>query len=214
MDVGFYDLCNGRILNINDTLLIHGVSYIVDKNESRANAFYLKNQNFDDCHRNNEVFVKLGMSDYEVKKWAENFNSTGNGIFPEFECASDLTKFVIDIYKKSRYNVGDSVRIISREGDGDDYPFYYADEMSAMAGQVFQIKRIEIADYSDVDTEKYHGDPHKYFLNESQSWQWHSSMFTKDVSVQSTIEQPCPKKSDKSEISITLKHTTKTIIKL
>lgn len=64
---------------------------------------------------------------------------------------------------KSTFAVGDKVRIKKRIGSSSDYPYGFMDEMTPLAGNVYEIKEVykSIVDYSG---RKYYGDNYIYIL--------------------------------------------------
>lgn len=94
--ITYEDLLKGHILEVGDSLEIDGCKYQVDMNS----GYYLMGLNcdnlgiFSDGHLNN-------MSDRH--DWAREFGEMVGSCtcyFPELRTLEQLTKFVIDIYKK------------------------------------------------------------------------------------------------------------------
>lgn len=94
--ITYEDLLKGHILNVGDSLEIDICEYQVD----RSSGYYLMGLNcsnieiFKDDHLNN-------MS--ERHDWARRFGEmvgSPNCHFPELRTLEQLTKFVIDIYKR------------------------------------------------------------------------------------------------------------------
>ena len=162
--ITYADLKGGKILKPDDILILHGLRYRVSQN------VYLAGQ---DCI-NNQIFDKLRIPD--KLGFCAAFGKVTDGGFPFMESFEALTKAVIALYEMSPYKVGNKVVIMERKGRDIDYPYSFIDEMAEQKGKVYTIKRIITAPY--ITDRKYHnGDPHKYKLDDSTSYDWHSSMF-------------------------------------
>lgn len=100
-----------------------------------------------------------------------------DGMFPYMKSFECLTKLVKALYEMSPFKVGDQVRIKPRTGDGDDYPFFYTDEMAFRAGEIHTITSIEPVTFI-CRKRHYNGDPNRYRLDlDDCRYDWHSSMF-------------------------------------
>ena len=74
-----------------------------------------------------------------------------------------------------KYEVGDLVRILPRDGLSGDYMYCFAQEMLPFIGQVCKITHISQCDH-DGHRSKIHDDGNKYSL-EGNTFSWASSMF-------------------------------------
>ena len=171
----YSDLKKGKCLQEEDKLLIHGHNYIVKENPI-SHRYYLDREL---GGANNVIFNEYGLTGAEKIEWARKYDPSCNGgQFPEIAKLQDLTNFVIAIYEKSPYKIGDKVKIKKREGQSFDYPFGFTDMMCSQEGKTGEITAIEISPApSDMELIKYYnGDPHIYKIN-GECWLWHSSMF-------------------------------------
>ena len=95
----------------------------------------------------------------------------------------------LELYQEQphTYKIGDIVRIKKREGADYDYPFYFSNYMSSLAGSVCQIVGINSTKRvsgSDVICKYFNGDYSSYELvpldssdERNFNYDWHSSMF-------------------------------------
>lgn len=158
--VTYKELKDGYILKKDDVLdTLHGF-------DDLQATFGLKCWLHNPHGLNSEPYEYLGIDDPK-----------DGGAPPEFDSAEELTKNVISLFEKSPYKVGDKVRILERDKDTHEYPFSFVDEMLKYVGEIFTIKKIEFDVFCDKN--KNNGDFHKYSLNTSETWAWHSSMFEK-----------------------------------
>ena len=162
-------------LELRDDILIHGINYTVCNSGSTHNYF------LDNCAGENcEVFTKVfDLTVDEKYSWAKRFNSTGIGSFPEFKDIRDLERFVIDIFERPEYKVGDYVTILERKHNPQDYPASFVDDMATQCGKTFQIEHIHI-ETTPIETtaELHNGEPNLYYLK-GIAYSWHPSMFRK-----------------------------------
>jgi len=129
---------DGFSLNVGDSILIHGITYEVRKNDI-SDKYFLENI----AGPNDAVFQKLRLVDkkYELARVYEK-DVTNDGCFPEFKYLDNLTKFVICLIKTSLFKVGDKVRI-SKCKPGEVYPFGFNSEMQKYSGKVVIIESVE-----------------------------------------------------------------------
>lgn len=94
--ITYEDLLKGHILNMSDSLEIDGCEYHVDANS----GYYLVGLNCDNSaiFRDNHLNNMLERHDW-ARKFGEMVGSC-TCYFPELRTLEQLTKFVIDIYKK------------------------------------------------------------------------------------------------------------------
>lgn len=107
--------------------------------------------------------------------------------FPELESLSDLEKVVNALYQRiikistPKFQVGDLVMIVKREGNSSDYPCSYMDEMVQYENQIFIISKINKMSTpimkSFISRLKYE-EPFYYTLKE-MDWNWSSAMLHK-----------------------------------
>lgn len=94
--ITYEDLLKGHILNTSDSLEIDGCKYHVDVNS----GYYLMGLNCD----NLAIFSESHLNNVsERHDWARKFGEmigSSTCYFPELRTLEQLTKFVIDIYKK------------------------------------------------------------------------------------------------------------------
>ena len=83
------------------------------------------------------------------------------------------------------YKVGDKVRIIKREGQSDDYPYCFTDQMQDSYSNEIATIVIIIPHFMSPGNSRrkyYNGDNHVYILDiDKGAFSWHSSMFRKAV---------------------------------
>ncbi len=162
-------------LEIGDKILIHGVNYKLCNSDSTHSYF------LDNCAgENSEVFTRVfDLTVDEKYSWAKRFNSTGIGSFPEFKDIRDLEKFVIDIFERPEYKVGDYVTILERKHSPTAYPASFINEMASKCGKTFQIEYIHTENTPLEDSATLHnGEPNLYSLK-GVTYTWHPSMFRK-----------------------------------
>jgi len=174
--ITYFDLKEDYILEKNDELLIHGIKHLVHQHV----GFYLR---ADNVFNNAKIFDLFGLSCEEKNDWANKFGALTNGrepkAFPEMPTLEALTKFVIDIYERSPYKVGDEVRIVKCEADSNKYPAGFTSGMREMSGKIYKIKSSRLCkDGSIASRAKYNGDPHWYKLQEN-IFTWSSAHFTR-----------------------------------
>lgn len=206
-------------LKVGDTLLIHGIDYKVCSSGSTHN-YFLDNPKGVNC----EVFTKVfDLTEGEKYSWAKRFNSTGLGNFPEFKDIKDLEKFVIDIFERPEYKVGDYVTILERKHSPSAYPASFVDDMASQCGKTFQIESVR-AELTDLDCAELHnGEPNLYSLK-GMIYSWHPSMFrrateeeiiriyvetTKSLAVENLLAVKTPSDIQDSELRLP-KNTNKT----
>lgn len=107
--------------------------------------------------------------------------------FPEVNSLNDLEKIVDALYKrilelsKPKFNVGDIVIVVKREGDGSDYPYYYSNGMVSCENQLFTIEEVCQIPINKIRSEmqrsKYE-EPFYYIIEGSSSY-WSSAMLRK-----------------------------------
>ena len=172
-------LKEGKILEKDDEIILHGIKYRVYYSSPRC---FLENK--DSEYNNSKVFEVLQITKEEKYDWAKQFHSTGSGDFPEFDNLQDLTDFTKDILEKSPYKEGDIVVIHKLEKDEDesDYPWSFVKDMSNnYGGKQAKIRSITV-DTFPCSKKHYNGDPHKYILEKMDGttipYTWHSSMFS------------------------------------
>lgn len=160
-------------LEMGDKVLIHGVSYKLCNSGSTHN-YFLDNPEGENC----EVFTKVfDLTVDEKYSWAKRFNSTGLGSFPEFKDIRDLERFVIDIFERPEYKVGDYVTILERKHSPNAYPASFVDDMASQCGKTFQIEHIRVESTPIEDSATLHnGEPNLYSLK-GITYSWHPSMF-------------------------------------
>ena len=160
-------------LEMGDKILIHGINYKLCNSGSTHNYF------LDNCAGENcEVFNNFDLTVDEKYTWAKRFNSTGLGSFPEFKDIRDLEKFVIDIFERPEYKVGDYVTILERKHSPNDYPASFVNDMTTLCGKTFKIESVKLADWNTEDYKLCNGEPHIYELD-GACYSWHPSMFRK-----------------------------------
>lgn len=97
--ITYEDLLKGHILDVGDSLEIDGCKYQVDINTGNT-GYYLMGLNCD----NSEIFREAHLNNMsERHDWAKRFGEMVGSptcYFPELKTLEQLTKFVIDIYKK------------------------------------------------------------------------------------------------------------------
>lgn len=173
---------DGYILKEDDELLIHGIKYKV-----HPKCFLYAPYTYND-----RVFAVLGMSGDEVKELALKYGLAAIGDFPCMKSMEALSKFVIAIYEKSPYKVGDTVRVKERQGDGGDYPFYFTRDMAELAGKLCKITEIVINNHKGYESRSmYNGSIHAYILDGVESFCWHESMFERVDKVEEEPVKPC-----------------------
>lgn len=183
-------LKDGRVLEKNDELILHGIGYRVYCSSSRC---FLENK--ESACNNSAVFDVLHKSREEKYAWARQFHSTGCGDFPEFDNLQDLTNFTKDILEKSPYKEGDIVTIhkLKSGEDESDYPWSFVKEMSNQyGGKQAKIKTITV-DTFPCSKLHYNGDPHKYILEMDGTtipYTWHSSMFSLKATMKVYDDEP------------------------
>ena len=166
MEVTYKDIVDGHILKYQDTLTLHGCRYEV------CNDCFLSGSGC--C--NDKVFMVLGIDKIQV---CRKYGMERDGMFPYMKSFECLTKLVKALYEMSPFKVGDKIRVKPMKGDGDDYPFFYADEMASRAGEIHTITSIEPVTFI-CKKRYYNGDPHRYRLDldeDDACYDWHSSMF-------------------------------------
>lgn len=173
--VTYEQLKSGYILQLRDSLVLHGLDYRV---ELQPATYYLC------CHNraNSRVFDTLGMGAEERKTFVKKFSpiryAEAQGAFPEFSNLKALTNLVIALYEEPEYKVGDWVTVLPRSEFYDYDPVCYAEEMTKYEGKTYKVTGCSLRGatntYNGVDT----GDPHAYQLNEI-GYFWASSMIRK-----------------------------------
>ena len=161
-------------LELGDTILIHGIDYTLCASSS-THSYYLDNNTGENCDVFNKVF---GLTVDEKYTWAKRFNSTGFGSFPEFNDIKDLERFVISIFERPEYKIGDYVTILERKHNSNDYPASFVDDMTTLCGKTFRIESVRLADWNTEDYKLCNGEPHIYELSGAR-YNWHPSMFRK-----------------------------------
>lgn len=165
-----------RHLERGDKILLHGINYEVYNCGSMHYLRAVDKQNSE----NGIVFTDVfGLNKAQKIEWAKKFGSTGEGFFPEFKDIRDLEKFVIDIFEKPEYKVGDYVTILERKHSQDAYPASFVDDMASQCGKTFQIERVQ-AEATSMETHAtlHNGEPNMYTLK-GMGYLWHPSMFRK-----------------------------------
>lgn len=189
----YFDLKNGRILEKDDILNIHGVEYRVTDGASDGKRCWLTTSGI----RNSFIFDKLRIDDKDA--FVRGICSIVDyGDFPEVGSFEDLTKVAIALYEVPEFKVGDKVRVAHREGKEGDYPWYFTDEMLALRDKVYSIKAVDVYGYcfSGKSYERLSKDPHCYHLDaEGKDFDWHSSMLEKVSESDKKSEEPSKKES-------------------
>lgn len=181
--ITYQKLKEGYILKEGDLIdTIHGFEGLEVTGLTMCGKCWLHNHN----GNNSAIYEYLGIADPKLECAA-----------PKFDSAEELTKHVILLFEMSPYKVGDKVRILECEKARNDYPFSFVGEMEKHVGKIFTIKRIEFNNICNKD--KYNGDFHKYILDESDYWNWHSSMFERVDSDSEIKEESMSKKKYKYE---------------
>lgn len=179
-EITYWKLKDSTSINSGDTLTIYGIPY--QAIESGGFFFLVARSGV----ANGQVFKKLGLNDEEKLKWAKEYASKGhvhNGGFPEFDNKEDFVSFIKAIYEEPLLKKGDVVRIKKREGDEEDYPYVYVNEMQPWEGELVKIKHVSEGSAFQIsaDLKFYNGDIHYYHIEELDGtpikYTWHSSMF-------------------------------------
>jgi len=184
----YFKLIDGRILERDDILNIHGIKYRVATGTSEGKRCWLTSS-----VGNSFIFKKLGIEDKAA--FVRGICPIVNyGDFPEVGSYEDLTKVAIALYEVSEFKVGDKVKVDYREDDEDDYPWSFTNEMTSLQGRVYTIKEVVTVTsptYGDKADERLSADPHCYHLDaEGREFDWHSSMLEKVSESDKKSEEP------------------------
>lgn len=95
--------------------------------------------------------------------------------------SSMFEPYIPDI-SESKYKVGDTVIIASKEGNETDYPFHFILDMRKRAGEIYIIDEVKPVEENSIKNKpKYNGDSFEYTLKYPGGkiipGRWHSSMF-------------------------------------
>lgn len=105
--------------------------------------------------------------------------------------SSMFEPYIPDI-SESKYKVGDTVIIASKEGNETDYPFHFIWGMCKRAGEIYIINEVKPVEENSIkDKPKYNGDSFEYTLRSPGRdiipGRWHSSMFENKINVGDSI---------------------------
>lgn len=148
---------------------------------------------------NDKIFEILGIDDiygFCERVICKNLQNK-SAIFPELDSLEDLKKVVDALYQEiinksvSKYNEGDIVRVLPKQGVVSDYPFGYTDDMYKYANDLFSIKEVHKLTVGQlkyyINCKKYK-EPFFYILNnESLEYNWSSEMFSKVTEIDTRI---------------------------
>lgn len=107
--------------------------------------------------------------------------------FPEVNSLKDLEKIVNALYKRiieistPKFNVGDLVMVVKREGEGSDYPCTYMEEMVQYENRIFTISKINKMSFYTIKSfiSKLRYEEPFYYSFKGIDWNWSSAMLHK-----------------------------------
>lgn len=151
-----------------------------------SNKYWLSNFEYGN---NTAIFNLLGIED----RFAFCEKEIGYSIecktadFPEVNSLEDLEKIVNALYKRiieistSKFQVGDMVMVVKREGKGSDYPCSYMDEMVQYENRIFTISKINKMSTSIMKSfiSKLKYEEPFYYTLEGMDWICSSAMLRK-----------------------------------
>lgn len=134
---------------------------------------------------NDAIFQLLGIDKYGFASNAYGYK-VDSGMWPSFhihdyEAATRLVEQLQILCNRkeplnSKYKVGDKVTIAIRDGEGQDYPFNFSDEMAKLAGKEYIIESVTFIRANDYRGRRYYEEPFNYRLS-GLKFVWSSLMF-------------------------------------